>query len=158
MAAIANDHEHFTSRSILVTEGRLGPQAPPAPIGVAPPITSDPPFHQLARRLLLPAFSPKAVDRLEGFTRELCRSLLDGLGDAERIDGAIDYAQHIPVGVIARMLGFPPEDGDLFRGFVHTIVESVDLHVRGAHRAASVRSRRTSSPRSRTTARTPATT
>ena len=126
VAAIANDHEHFTSRTVVVTEGRPGEEAPPAPIGVAPPITSDPPFHQLARRLLLPAFSPKAVAGLEGYTRALCTELLDGLGDETRIDGATDYAQHIPVGVIAKMLGFPPEDGDLFRDFVHTILESVD--------------------------------
>jgi cytochrome P450 len=127
VAAIANDHEHFTSRAVLVTEGRLGPDAPPAPIGVAPPITSDPPFHQLARRLLLPAFSPKAVAQLEDFTRDLCTSLLDDVGDAERLDAAVDYAQHVPVGVIAKMLGFPADDGELFRGFVHTILEGVDV-------------------------------
>jgi cytochrome P450 len=127
VASIANDHEHFTSRSVLVTEGRPGPEAPPAPIGVAPPISSDPPFHQLARRLLLPAFSPKAVEALEGYTRTLCDTLLDGLTGATTVDGAIDYAQHIPVAVIARMLGFPQEDGDTFREFVHVILESVDL-------------------------------
>ena len=127
VSAIANDHDHFTSRAILVTEGRPGPQAPPAPIGVAPPITSDPPFHQIARRLLLPAFSPKAIAQLEGFTRSLCSQLLDDAGSTTQLDGAVDYAQHIPVGVIARMLGFPPEDGDVFRAFVHTILESVDL-------------------------------
>ncbi len=127
VSAIANDHEHFSSRSVLVTEGRLGPDAPPAPIGIAPPITSDPPFHQLARRLLLPAFSPKAIDQLEDYTRSLCVSLLDRLGGADRIDGAVDYAQHIPVGVIAKMLGFPPGDDEVFRGFVHTIIEGVDL-------------------------------
>lgn len=127
VSRIANDHEHFTSRAVLVTEGRPGPQAPPAPIGVAPPITSDPPFHQHARRLLLPAFSPKAINALEGFTAELCNELLDRVAGATELDGAVDYAQHIPVAVIARMLGFPPEDGDLFREFVHTIIESVDL-------------------------------
>ncbi len=127
VSRIANDHEHFTSRAVLVTEGRPGPQAPPAPIGVAPPITSDPPFHQHARRLLLPAFSPKAINALEGFTAELCDELLDRVAGATELDGAVDYAQHIPVAVIARMLGFPPEDGDLFRDFVHTIIESVDL-------------------------------
>src|SRR5580700_3452167 len=94
VAAIANDHEHFTSRTVVVNEGRPGPQAPPAPIGVAPPITSDPPFHQLARRLLLPAFSPRAIDELKGFTRELCTQLLDGLGDVDRFDAAVEYAQH----------------------------------------------------------------
>lgn len=126
VASIANDHDHFTSRSVVVSEGRPGPDAPPAPIGVAPPITSDPPFHQIARRLLLPAFSPKAVRGLEEFTRTLCNERLDKLDGADELDGAIDYAQHIPVGVIAKMLGFPPEDGDTFREFVHVILEGVD--------------------------------
>ncbi len=129
VAAIANDHEHFTSRTVVVTEGRPGADAPPAPVGVAPPITSDPPFHQFARRLLLPAFSPKAVRELEGFTRTLCDELLDRHAGATELDGAVDYAQHIPVAVIARMLGFPPEDGDTFREFVHVILEGVDLPV-----------------------------
>ena len=35
------------------------------------------------------------------------------------VDAAQQYAQHIPVNVIARMLGFPLEDDDLFREFVH---------------------------------------
>jgi cytochrome P450 len=126
VAAIANDHDHFTSRSVVVTESRPTDEAPPAPIGLAPPITSDPPFHQIARRLLLPAFSPRAVAELEGFTRSLCTGLLDGIGEVDHLDASLAYAQHIPVGVIAKMLGFPPEDGDIFRGFVRQILESVD--------------------------------
>jgi hypothetical protein len=126
VAAIANDQEHFTSRSVVVVEGRPTDEAPPAPIGLAPPITSDPPFHQIARRLLLPAFSPRAVGELEGFTRSLCEGLLDSIGDVDHLDASLDYAQHIPVGVIAKMLGFPPGDGEIFRGFVHQILESVD--------------------------------
>src|SRR4029453_16629203 len=59
VAAIAYDTEHFTSRSVGVSEIRPDETDLPAPIGVAPPITSDPPFHQDARRLLLPAFGPK---------------------------------------------------------------------------------------------------
>ena len=126
VAAIANDHDHFTSRTVVVVESRPTDEAPPAPIGVAPPITSDPPFHQLARRLLLPAFSPRSVAALEEFTRSLCNRLLDEAGDVARLDGSTDYAQHVPVGVIAKMLGFPAADGDVFRGFVHQILEGVD--------------------------------
>jgi cytochrome P450 len=124
VAAIAYDTDHFTSRSVIVTEGR--PLAP-APQGVAPPISSDPPFHHEARRLLLPAFSPKAVEALEPFTRAYCEELLDGVEGADVIDAAVDYAQHIPVRVIAHMLGFPTEDASVFRGFVHDVLESVDL-------------------------------
>ncbi|MEZ5134624.1 MAG: cytochrome P450 [Acidimicrobiales bacterium] len=124
VAAIAYDTEHFTSRSVVVTEGR--PIAP-APRGIAPPISSDPPFHQEARRMLLPAFSPKAVNELEPYTRAYCNELLDAVAGAETFDAAVDYAQHIPVRVIAKMLGFPPEDGDIFRRIVHNALEAVDL-------------------------------
>ncbi len=129
VAAVANDTEHFTSRMIIVGNGRPDDYAPPRPIGVAPPISSDPPFHQIARRLMLPPFAPRKIEALQGYTEELCASLLDALGDRTDVDGAIDYAQHIPVALIAKMVGLPPEDGDLFRGFVHTILEGVDLPV-----------------------------
>lgn len=126
IAAIAYDTEHFSSRSVLVTEGR---PTVPAPQGIAPPISSDPPFHHEARRLLLPAFSPRAIAPLEPFTSACCHELLDAVTGREIVDGAVDYAQHIPVRVIARMLGFPAEDAERFRRFVHNTLEAVDLPV-----------------------------
>ena len=127
VAAVAYDTEHFTSRSVVVSEVRPGPDDLPAPIGLAPPITSDPPFHGVARRMLLPAFGPKPIAALEPFTRTLCRELLATrpAGTTE-FDAAVDYAQHIPVRVIVKMLGFPQEDADIFRGFIHQVLEDVD--------------------------------
>jgi cytochrome P450 len=43
------------------------------------------------------------------------------------VDAAHDYAQHIPMRVIADMLGFPPEDGPRFREFVENTLEGVNL-------------------------------
>jgi cytochrome P450 len=43
------------------------------------------------------------------------------------VDAARDYAQHIPVRVIADMLGFPPEDGPQFREFVNDLLEGINL-------------------------------
>lgn len=129
VAAVAYDTEHFTSRSVVVSEMRPGPLDLPAPIGVAPPITSDPPFHAMARRLLLPAFAPKPVAALEPFTRALCNELLDATAGMDEIDAAVDYAQHIPLRVIVKMLGFPQEDADVFRRFIRMVLEDVDLSV-----------------------------
>jgi cytochrome P450 len=126
VAAVAYDTAHFTSRSVVVSEVRPGPDDLPAPIGLAPPITSDPPFHAVARRLLLPAFAPKPVEALEPFTRELCVALLDAIAGQPQVDAAVDYAQHIPLRVIVRMLGFPQEDADLFRRFIRMVLEDVD--------------------------------
>ena len=123
VSAIAYDTENFTSRAVVVSEARPGPLDLPAPIGVAPPITSDPPFHAMARRLLLPAFAPRKVDALEPFTRQLCNDLLDALEGKDIVDAAVEYAQHIPLRVIAKMLGFPTEDADYFRHVIHLILE-----------------------------------
>jgi cytochrome P450 len=127
---IAYDTEHFTSRSVVVGVGRPGDLSLPAPIGGAPPITSDPPFHAMARRLLLPAFAPKVIEPWEPKVRELCVSLLDRLGDVTPgesiIDAAQQYAQHIPVSVIRQMLGFPEQDEALFRRFVHETLERIN--------------------------------
>ena len=124
VAAIAYDTERFTSRSVVVSEFRAPMEL--APAGIAPPISSDPPFHAGARRLLLPAFAPQAIAKLEPSTRAYCEELVDGLRGREVVDAAEGYAQHIPVRVIARMLGFPEEDAELFRGFVNHVLEGVD--------------------------------
>ncbi|MST31304.1 cytochrome P450 [Acidimicrobiaceae bacterium USS-CC1] len=126
VAAVAYDTEHFTSRSVVMSEVRPGPHDLPAPIGLAPPITSDPPFHALARRMLLPAFSPKAVAAYEPYSRRLCRELLDAVDGADEVDASVDFARHIPLRVIVRMLGFPEEDADVFRTFITGVLEDVD--------------------------------
>jgi len=51
----------------------------------------------------------------------------------EFVDGGTDYAQFIPPGVIATMLGFPSEDEEIFRDIVHLVLDLIDLptEVRG---------------------------
>ena len=126
VSAVARDTDHFSS------EGAVLSNKPPrdqwismAPIGGAPPITSDPPFHADARRLLLPAFSPQVVAEWEPEIRRLCNELIDNMGDIETVDAAVHYAQNIPVYVIARMLGLPLEDSDYFRETVHMVLEEI---------------------------------
>ena len=113
--AVANDTEHFSSRRGVVREGR-------SPLDPAPPVTSDPPVHSAQKRLLLPAFTPDAVRRYEPQTRAICRELLDRIAGRNGGDGAADYAQEIPVRVIASMLGIPPESGDVFRRWIHELL------------------------------------
>ncbi|MCU1448755.1 MAG: cytochrome [Acidimicrobiales bacterium] len=123
--AIAYDTEHFTSRSVIVSEFR--PPMELAPAGVAPPISSDPPFHKDARRMLLPIFSPQAIEKLEPSTRAYCEELIGSMRGRDVVDAAEEYAQHIPVRVIANMLGLPESDADVFRGFVNHVIEGVSL-------------------------------
>ena len=122
VSAIAKDTDTFSSNGVVVHDGR--PEIPP-PVGFAPPITSDPPFHRIAREFLLPAFAPKAIEAKREATRQTCRQLLDDLlaeveaGRMDVVDAALGYTQHIPVQVIADMIGVPRSDGDQFRVFIH---------------------------------------
>jgi cytochrome P450 len=125
VAAIAYDTERFSSRSIILSNFR--PPRELAPIGGSPPISSDPPFHHDARKLLLPAFTKAEIAKQEPATRAFCHSLIDTLGGQDVVDAARDYAQHIPMRVIADMLGFPPEDGPRFRVFVEDLLEGINL-------------------------------
>ena len=125
VAAIAYDTERFSSRSIILSNFR--PPRELAPIGGSPPISSDPPFHHDARRLLLPAFTKSEIAKQEPETRRFCHSLIDAFGERDVVDAATEYAQHIPMRVIADMLGFPPEDGPQFREFVEDLLEGINL-------------------------------
>ena len=127
VSEVAYDTEHFTSRAVVVDNLRPTELDLPAPIGLAPPITSDPPFHAVARRMLLPAFAPRKIASLEPMVRKLCGELLDATSGRSEFDAAVDYTQHIPVGVIVGMLGFPLEDADIFRRFITQVLEKVDL-------------------------------
>ena len=89
----------------------------------APPISSDPPFHTAARRLLLQAFSPQAVAAHEPYTRDLAHRLIDDFVGRGRCDGAVEFAQQIPPKVIAHLLGLDEDRGEDFIEWVRGVLE-----------------------------------
>ncbi len=127
---LAHDVEHFSSAEISVIpfEGDR-PEDPILPYGV-PPISVDPPVHTWTRRLLLPWFSHRRVASYEAMTRRLCAELVDGLIDNGVADAARDYAQQIPVRVVASILGVPASLSDTFTGWVRDVLEFADDPVR----------------------------
>ena len=125
VSAVAKDTLNFTSRTVIIGNGRPTELDLPAPIGVAPPITSDPPFHAIARKLILPAFAPGPINALEPMIRALCARLLDGLG-TDVVNAGMEYAKYIPPSVIRTMLGFPEDDIERFIEFINIVLEGID--------------------------------
>ena len=133
IAQIAHDVEHFSSSDVgVVTINRPGEGALTAG---APPISSDPPVHTWARRLLLPAFGPAAIDRMTPITRVLANELIDEFILTGRADAAAGYAQHIPVRIIATMLGIPLEHEERFTEWVVKILQEGFHNLQGARAA-----------------------
>lgn len=127
VTAIARDIEKFPSGGgiavvppPMTADGQPVPQV--LPYGV-PPISSDPPLHTWTRRLILPWMSPQKTLTYENMTRDLCNRLIDGFIETGRADVAADYAQQIPVRVIAHILGVPESMSDSFTGWVRDVLE-----------------------------------
>ena len=122
----AHDTETFSSLEV----GVIGPDDDEVPDRVLayglPPISADVPVHTWTRRLLLPWFSHRRVDQYEIVTRDLCRRLIQGFIEEGTADAAADYAQQIPVRIIAQILGVPTELSDTFTGWVRDVLEFAD--------------------------------
>ncbi|HEV8064710.1 MAG TPA: cytochrome P450, partial [Acidimicrobiales bacterium] len=110
---------------VLGGDGYENQEQPILPLGL-PPISVDPPIHTWTRRILLPWFSHNRVNGYEGMTRQMCAELIESFLAAGRADAAGDYAQQIPVRVIARILGVPEDMSDTFTEWVRGILEFAD--------------------------------
>ncbi|HZY09099.1 MAG TPA: hypothetical protein VFE69_15180, partial [Ilumatobacteraceae bacterium] len=85
--------------------------------------------HTRLRRLVAPAFSPRAADRLRPFMREVMSGLVDKVADAGRADFTADICEPYPIPIICELLGAPKSDWQLFSRWASDILEifSVDV-------------------------------
>ncbi|HYV47573.1 MAG TPA: cytochrome P450 [Myxococcaceae bacterium] len=81
----------------------------------------DPPHHTHLRRLVSKAFSPQRIATLSDWIKRIAAELLDaaGRGPVELMSA---YAVHLPVKVIAKMLGVPDAQYPAFRSCSEAIV------------------------------------
>jgi cytochrome P450 len=118
---IAHDVELFSSRQVSVMTPPTGDEAV-IPLAL-PPIQCDPPDHAWARRLVLPWFTPQRVAEYERPTRVLSQTLIERFRHAGHADAALEYAQQIPVWVIAHVLGVPHALADTFTASVRDVLD-----------------------------------
>jgi cytochrome P450 len=70
-------------------------------------VFNDPPVHSRVRKLLAPAFSPRALKALQPRIEMLVDRLLDAAAERGMIDMIDDFAAAIPVQLIGDLLGIP---------------------------------------------------
>lgn len=85
-------------------------------------LDSEPPKHTRLRSLVGLAFTPRRVETLTGRIEAILAAQLAGLGSAGSFDLLADYAEPLPVTVIAELLGVPPEERALLRPWSAAIV------------------------------------
>lgn len=113
------DVEHVSRSPELFTSTRgivLGSTPENRPPGVPPAILEmDPPEHNLHRKLLIQAFTPRAIADLEPRIRTLARESLDAIPVGETVDFVEAVSIPLPMYLIAELMGIPREDWPEFR-------------------------------------------
>jgi cytochrome P450 len=77
-------------------------------------LTAEGDEHARLRRLVAPAFTPKAADRLRPFMREVVTGLLDPIVPTGRCELVAEVCEPYPIPIICELLGAPKEDWKLF--------------------------------------------
>jgi cytochrome P450 len=94
-------------------------------------LDSEPPKHTRLRSLVMKAFNPKKIESLRPEVERLTSLLLDQaeakLRDQGEFDLIADFAEPLPVKVIASMLGFPDSDEHLLRPWSQAIVKMYEV-------------------------------
>jgi cytochrome P450 len=89
-------------------------------------LENEPPKHTRLRQLVAKAFARGHIETRRARIQELCTTLLDAAEEKARDTGTFDviadYAEPLPVLVIADLLGFPEADVPLLRPWSQAIV------------------------------------
>lgn len=86
--------------------------------------------HTRLRRLVAPAFSPRAADHLRPFMRQVMNDLVDEVAHEGRADFVADITEPYPIPIICELLGAPKSDWKFFSRVASDILEifSADLN------------------------------
>ncbi|MFD9096183.1 cytochrome P450 [Streptomyces collinus] len=99
----------------------------------------EPPDHTRIRRLVSKAFTPRTVEALVPYVRNLANELVAGLVAAGGGDLLTDVAEPLPVAVIAEMLGIPESDRGPLRPWSADICGMYELNPSGDSAQRAVR-------------------
>ena len=98
------------------THAEMGRPEPPAwhapfhELNDAGMLDLEPPDHTRIRRLVLKAFTPRTVEAMRTRIQAVVDGLIDGFDGAGEVDLIADFAEPLPVTVIAELLGIPEAD------------------------------------------------
>jgi len=105
----------------------------------------DPPEHSRIRKLLNKEFTPNMIQRLRPRIQQVVDSLLDDVAGKSEIEFMTEFANPLPVRVIAEMLGIPAEDQSDFQiwsedlaGFFGNATSTVDTARRAQNSLVSL--------------------
>ena len=89
-------------------------------------VFNDPPYHSRVRKLLAPAFTPRALKALQPRIEALVDRLLDRAAARGGMDLIADFAAAIPLQLIGDMLGVPADERGPLRDWSLAILGALE--------------------------------
>src|ERR1700684_3950874 len=89
-------------------------------------VFNDPPYHTRVRKLLAPAFTPRALRELQTRIEALVDRLLEAAAERGEIALIADFAAAIPIQLIGDMLGIPQGEREPLRGWSLAILGALE--------------------------------
>jgi cytochrome P450 len=90
--------------------------------GIGDFLDSDPPRHDVLRKVVRPFFVPKQIARLERAIGERVEGLAAKIAQEQQVDLAQQFAWALPIWVICRLLGVPQTDDEVVHDLVTDLV------------------------------------
>jgi cytochrome P450 len=89
-------------------------------------VFNDPPYHTRVRKLLAPAFTPRALSRLQPQIEALVDRLLDRAAKRGELDLIDDFAAVIPIQLIGDLLNLPLDERGPLRAWSLAILGALE--------------------------------
>jgi cytochrome P450 len=96
---------------------------------VATLLSADPPWHGRYRSLVNRAFAARRVAGMEGYVREIVTGLIDGFINDGRVELVTQFADRLPMAVIADQIGVPREDLAEFKRRSDVAIGGIDTKI-----------------------------
>ncbi|MFC5746317.1 cytochrome P450 [Actinomadura rugatobispora] len=97
----------------------------------------DPPEHSRLRKIISPAFAPKAIQSLGTTVQRHAREIADDIAGAGTVDLVTTVSKELPTRVLADLLGMPEEDRHLIVQWSDAMIGFEDAELAGDPAAAA---------------------
>jgi cytochrome P450 len=119
--------DHVVNRTALGLPARAPDLEPFYALSDNSMFDKEPPEHTRLKNLVHKVFTPRRVRSLRGEIQRLANHLLDAVAGQDTFDLLADFAEPLPVEVIAALLGVPEPDRHLLRPWSAAIVQMFEL-------------------------------
>lgn len=126
LQAVYRENKRFSSDKKIEFAPKYGEGTPLYRHHTTSLVFNDPPLHTRVRRLLAPAFTPRALKLLEDRFVLLVGRMLDRAAKQGGMDVIADFASALPVEIIGDMLAVPQEDRHLLRDWSLAILGALE--------------------------------